>query len=97
MKKITLPIKATDNHGYSYWVTLKLKDGDKLGWILSIDETPGSWYMDTLLGKDEYSGSRSTRKIYIDFGQDWFCNNIDNVLFTAEVLCDHEDGRLQAA
>tara|TARA_Y100000034_G_C6866259_1_gene394848 strand:+ start:729 stop:1022 length:294 start_codon:yes stop_codon:yes gene_type:complete len=92
VNKITLPVKATDNYGNSYWVTLELKEGDKLGWILSIDETPGSWYVKTLQGKDGFSNGRSSGQVAIDFGQKWYCTNIDNILFTAEVILAHEYG-----
>lgn len=43
----------------------------RLGAVLVITGTPGSWYLSTLLG-----GAQGPR-LSIDYGADWWCENID--------------------
>ena len=45
--------------------------------------TPGSWFLDTLLGYDNF-GSRSEDRVYIDYGNDWFVTGMAPVLKEAE-------------
>jgi hypothetical protein len=62
-------------------------------WILKIVRiytdgpslTPGQWYLDTLLGYDDY-GKRIGDFIYIDAGQHWGCGNMLAVLKEAEEI-----------
>jgi hypothetical protein len=62
-------------------------------WILKIigiynegpSLTPGQWYLDTLLGYDDY-GKRTGDFIFIDAGQHWGCGNMIAVLKEAEEL-----------
>lgn len=46
------------------------------GVVLSISDTPGAWYVDTLMeGRSRYSDI-----IYIDFGQKWICSNWSEIM-----------------
>ena len=45
--------------------------------------TPGSWFLDTLLGFDGF-GTRSEDKVYIDFGMNWYVTGMFKVLKEAE-------------
>lgn len=78
-----LKIKAQDNHGHSYDVELILQHSEHWGykWALSIVNTPGRWYMTTLLDGG-YGPLHSM--IYIDFGQRWCCTNFDKVFAEAK-------------
>ena len=80
MKK--LDQHALDNHGNEYEVALK---NWCAGIVLSIEKTPGKWYLSTLMRHDGPI-------ISIDNGQNWDCVNFRAVLncaldhvFTLEV------------
>jgi len=46
------------------------------GVVLSISETPGSWYVDTLMeGNTKYSNI-----MYIDYGAKWICSNWSEIM-----------------
>jgi hypothetical protein len=93
----TLKTQAKDNHGYSYKVVLRFEEkqiGQTIDlatgkwhnapchkWVLSIENTPGKWYMSTLLESDKYSSG-----ISLDFGQNWNCDNFQEVLNEAKEL-----------
>jgi hypothetical protein len=40
------------------------------------DGTPASYYVSTLLGKDEINGERARDRLYIDFGQRWYIDGV---------------------
>jgi hypothetical protein len=67
----SLMVKAKDNYGHTYPVSLRM---EPLGWVLRIEGTPGSWYMDDLKG---------SREIAIDLGQNWICTNLDEIMAEA--------------
>lgn len=77
----TLKTKALDNHGHRYAVRLVFDHSDIMGWkwLLRIENTPGHWYMSTLLehGYPRQSG------IAIDAGQNWNIINFDEVVAEA--------------
>lgn len=50
-------------------------------WSLRIQGTPASWYMSTLL-----HGALYPRGITIDYGQNWYCTNFQEVLNEAQKL-----------
>lgn len=47
------------------------------GWVLRVKDTPGRWYMKTLLA-DSFSGT-----ISIDYGQRWSCVNFREIMDAA--------------
>ena len=70
----TLNVKAVDNYGHQYAVTLNPKGQD---YVLRVETTGGSWLMSDL--------ERAPRQhLYIDFGQDWFIVNFGEVLTAAK-------------
>jgi hypothetical protein len=93
----TLKTRALDNRGKSHMVKLVMRndasgisshpepDRATYRWTLSIEGTPGSWNISTLLGADgdDWNG-RSVRvlqkEIIIDFGQRWVCSNLDEIM-----------------
>lgn len=84
----TLKIKAKDNHGHEYGVELQMwtapnrpmSDSSRDKWILRILNTPGSWYMSTLLE----SHNHWQYGIAIDLGQGWYCTNFREVMDEAK-------------
>jgi len=46
------------------------------GVVLSINNTPGSWYVDTLME----GNARNSNIMYIDFGQKWICSNWSEIM-----------------
>jgi hypothetical protein len=75
---------TTDRNGtvYGYDVVLEPSrwDGDE-SLVLRIKDTPGSWYLSTLFGKDEFSFSRPVGEtISIDTGQNWDCINMGDIM-----------------
>lgn len=98
MIKKTLKTQAKDNYGHQYEVILFLEEtaggqtrNPETGewwreptnkWVLKIKDTPGSWYMSTLLG----SGGLYPGGIAIDYGQKWNCTNFQEVLNEAKEL-----------
>ena len=83
VEKKTLRTQARDNHGHTYVVELWLKNTPSRGkkWVLQIRNTPGSWYMSTLL---EGNYNEKNSKIWIDFGQNWLCSNFGEVMAEAK-------------
>ena len=59
------------------------KDGGK--WIFYIQDTPGQWYLNTLLNDHKSDG------IYIDYGMGWICDNIQELLKEAKYLSESID------
>lgn len=77
----TLKTKAKDNHGYEYEVYLDLtKDSKK--WVLHVDNTPGHWYMTTLIESMLVRGNRLDR-LAIDHGQGWYVENFRDIMVEA--------------
>lgn len=75
MSTITLPIQATDNHGYHYPVVLIEKSSfGRPDWVLAIQDTPGRWFVSTLEQRAAHP------VIAIDLGQNWMCTNLDELL-----------------
>ena len=72
-----LKTRAKDNHGYEYTVYLEMDPKDKK-WVLHVEDTPGHWYMSTLMESPEL---RST--ISLDFGQRWDVINFDEIMAEA--------------
>lgn len=70
MKTYELKNTVRCNHGYTYKTCLRLKDGDK-DWVLSVENSPGSWYLKTLLGLDHFSNGPTGDFIWLDWGQRW--------------------------
>jgi len=68
-----LPVKAKDNHGYSYNVVIR---GTSAKPELKIVGTPGGWYLKDLRAKD---GS-VPEMFAIDFGQNWIWTNVREVM-----------------
>lgn len=94
----TEPSDPEKKHTYKAILQRKHSDSEKSWergfdghWILKIvgiyddgpDITPGQWYLDTLLGYDDY-GKRMGDFIYIDAGQHWGVGNMIAVLKEAE-------------
>jgi len=69
-----LKTKAVDNHGHRYRVYLELKP-DVMQWVLVIADTPGHWYMSTLL-----QNPRLRDTIAIDYGQNWNVINFRQIM-----------------
>ena len=74
MEPITLKTKAIDNHGHHYDVVIKSSRYSK-GPVLSIEDTPGQWAIDTLLDRGSYPDG-----LFIDIGQNWKCGNMNQIL-----------------
>ena len=85
----TLKTKARDNHGHEYPVHLTLSQGPvgtfgpglehlaeqyKNRWVLCVKNTPGSWYMSTLLERGVQA------QIALDFGAGWMVTNFSDVM-----------------
>lgn len=68
-----LKIRALDNHGYEYPVTLEMDKDHK--WVLGIEGTPGHWWMSTLLEEGRILGT-----ISVDAGQKWDIINFGDVM-----------------
>ena len=91
-KPIKLKVKAVDNSGNKYPVSL---ERGELGVVLSINGTPGSWYMNSLLCLDQLpaKGSADARlelnnELAIDFGAKWYCVNMKAIMKSALIaLC----------
>jgi len=63
-------------------------DGDdtmQYKWVLHIVDTPGQWYVSTLLGADE-GFAACGNELYIDGGQEWLCTNMDAIMKEALAL-----------
>lgn len=69
---MTLNVKATDNHGHEYGVTLRDGAGFGRSPIVSIDGTPGKWFMSTLIAHRD-------NRLSIDYGQGWYCTNWNEI------------------
>lgn len=83
---LVLNTRAIDNHGHSYEVRLLRSDYEKIpSLVLRILDTPGSWYLKTILGRDGF-GPPIRDKISIDFGQNWDCINMDQVMAEVKSL-----------
>ena len=82
-KKVMLKTKAKTSGAsgkeHEYPVSLELdSNGMKYGGVvLNINGTPGSWYLKSILDKGEQNLPKT---ISIDFGQQWTCINMDEVL-----------------
>jgi hypothetical protein len=94
------PSDPAKKHTYKAIIIRKHSDSEKSyergfdgAWILKIvgiydegpDITPGQWYLDTLLGYDDY-GKKMGDFIYIDAGQHWGVGNMIAVLKEAEEI-----------
>lgn len=91
----TLKKKAKDNYGHEYNVVLRFEEtcvgqtrhpetkewyhAPCNKWVLSIESTPGKWFMSSLL---DYTNVN----IWIDAGQKWSCNNILGLIEEAKEL-----------
>lgn len=77
---ITKTLQDPNSKTYTYPVHILKGDpkyGEKYGGlILSISNTPGAWYVDTLME----SPVRRSDYIYIDAGQGWACVNWDVIM-----------------
>ena len=77
-----LQTKATDNHGYEYDVEIQQRPSASARFdmapVLKIKSTPGGWYMETL-------ENCTDEQIAIDFGQSWYCTNIQALLEEARL------------
>lgn len=54
--------------------------------VLVIEDTPGQWFLSTLIGCDSYNGfaiRRPHEQISIDFGQHWVCTNLRELVSEA--------------
>lgn len=67
---IRLETRALTSGGYTYDVEV---GKGKMGWVLRVKETPGSWYMESL---DHCTGDR----LAIDWGQGWYLENLQPIL-----------------
>jgi hypothetical protein len=94
MKTYELKNTVRCNHGYSYKVSLKLKAGDT-DWVLSVDNSPGSWYLKTLLGLGHFSNGPTGDFIWLDWGQRWSVSGMAEVIKEAvDYLLDNENYNL---
>ena len=64
-----LNAKATDNHGNEYAVYMVARENQP---VVTINGTPGSWYLSTLLG---HNGN----ELSIDLGANWTCTNWNEI------------------
>jgi len=75
----TKAITHSKNRDYEYNVNIILSEdkySDKFGkFILSVEGTPGAWYLSTLIENDSFSHN----KAIIDGGQNWTIDNWDEV------------------
>ena len=86
-----LATKAMDNRGYEYPVSvfqLEGATGKFAGkWIIKIHDTSGSWYLHMLLKE-----RREDARLAIDYGQDWWCTNLQPLLAEASALTGTDVG-----
>ncbi len=82
MKTYELKNTVKCNHGYTYKVSLKLKEGDS-DWVLSVENSPGSWYVKTLLGLDGLTSNPTGDFIWLDWGQKWSVSGMAPVISEA--------------
>ena len=76
-----LEAKAIDNHGFEYNVHLALeKYLGRPAWVLVIEDTPGRWYMATILEEGWAD------LIWIDYGQRWSIVNFIEIMREAITL-----------
>lgn len=88
------PIDPTGKYEYKAILERSTFKGSEDKWVLKIvgiypngdSLTPGQWYLDTLLGFDDYGSGRSGDIIYIDFGQKWYVKGMTPVLKEAEEI-----------
>jgi len=83
----TLTIRAIDNRGHSYPVTLTETDRpgfSKKDWILRMEGAGAGWYMTTL---ESHRGNI----LAIDFGEGWNCINFGALLAEAVDTLAGED------
>lgn len=91
MKTYELKSTVTCNHGYTYKVSLRRKDGDR-DWVLSVENSPGSWYVKTLLGLDHFSNGPTGDFIWLDWGQKWSVSGMSKAITEATIyLLENED------
>lgn len=70
------------------------------GFALVIEDSPGQWMLNTLLGLDRWSsrpGHLASNKLAIDQGQRWYVTNLHQLLTEAvDLLQDlaHDAGRM---
>jgi len=82
---LKLNTKATDNHGHSYSVTIESRYGQA---SLIIDNTPGFWHLNDLKSVGEF--------LFIDYGQDWKCTNIKELLAEVERCSENPYGSYES-
>lgn len=77
-----LNVRAVDNFGHTYAVELELKHSPHWGWkwVLVVVNTPGRWYLTTLLNDDP---DLVRSRLYVDYGQRWMITNFDLVMKAA--------------
>jgi len=86
-KVVKLKVKAIDDVGNKFQVTL---ERGEQGIVLSIEKTPGRWYMSSLLNLEALPnrGAGGARlelpnELAIDFGAKWYCVNMKSVMKAA--------------
>jgi uncharacterized protein with gpF-like domain len=99
------PIDPTGKYEYKAILEKSTFRGSEHKWVLKIvgiypsgtSLTPGQWYLDTLLGFDEFGGKISDI-IYIDYGQKWYVKGMIPVLKEAEgIIYGSEENQLEEA
>jgi hypothetical protein len=64
LSEIHLETQAVTSGGYNYPVILRK---GTMGWVLSVQGTPGTWYMESI----DSVGDR----LALDYGQGWYLEN----------------------
>lgn len=88
------PIDPTGKYEYKAILEKSTFRGSEHKWVLKIvglypngiSLTPGQWYLDTLLGFDDFSHGPINDIIYIDYGQKWYVKGMVPVLKEAEEI-----------
>jgi hypothetical protein len=98
------PIDPTGLYEYKAILERSTWKGSEHKWVLKIvglypdgdSLTPGQWYLDTLLGFDDYGSGRVNDIIYIDSGQKWYVKGMIPVLEEAEkIIYGSEENQLE--
>ena len=79
-----------------YPVHIKLDTHHKYGFILKIEDTPGSWYMSTLMGNRYGNSYSEDNQILSIYGMDWMCVNIFDLLKEANETLENMDIKIMS-
>ena len=78
------PLTRMVKDNFTNWHTASLKLTRYGKWALSIDKTPGTWNMSSLLGECEWSPEPVGDMIWLDWGQKWYVEGFTALLEEAQ-------------